>query len=105
MKTLEVSTTALAVEASYADCVGAVALGVQVIFHPGIPPVSRPMALESLLRHWQKEIGTVIRGEETFTGLLLPGWRIEIDGKGPVLQLRIAFRSSVEIEEELAENV
>lgn len=105
MKTLEVSTSGLAVEARYADSVDVVTLGVVVLFHPGIPQFSRPMALESVLRHWQKEVGAVTRSQEGLrSGLLLPGWRIMIEGVGPVTELRIAFRSSTEVEKEMAED-
>jgi hypothetical protein len=105
MKIIEVNTGVLAIEACYADSVDVSTLGVIVDFHPGIPRASRSMALESALRYWKQEVGSVTRGEaERRVGFLLSGWRIMVEGRGPVLQMRIAFSSTAEIEQEMAQD-
>lgn len=69
-------------------------LGVQIVWHPGIPHYMRSIALEAVIRHWQRNVGSVKRGgsNPAWDYQVLPGWRIMLPGQGRVSRLELAWR-------------
>lgn len=71
-----------------------VASGPIVVFHPGIRPEVRMMALEHVLQHWDSTIGQVKRGgplTNTEGHEVLYGWQLPWPGVGSIACIRIAF--------------
>jgi hypothetical protein len=72
-----------------------VPLGVAVELHPGIPVEMRQMVLETVLRRWQREVGSVTRGAPALVAereTWLRGWTLKAFQQGTVISMRVAFR-------------
>jgi hypothetical protein len=93
MSTIEVNAGGgLSVEAELVDDLSVVPLGVEVDFHPGILPAMKRIVLETALRHWQRQVGSVVRGAKPANLEWLPGWTLQAFQKGTVVRMRIAYR-------------
>lgn len=62
-------------------------IGVTVEFSPDIPVASRQLVLESAMRFWQREIGSVRRGGRGD----LSGWRVYVFHQGRVARVRLSY--------------
>lgn len=62
-------------------------IGVLVEFDE-IPREARGMALESALRYWQRNVGSVRRGGRAD----LAGWRVYVFKEGRVARLRLSYQ-------------
>lgn len=97
MNRVQIEGKGVAIEAWVVDEVSGPVrtLGVAVEFHPGIPTFAREMCLESTLRHWQREVGSVVRvgkPEWNERGVYLRGWTMKRFKEGTVVGMRLAFR-------------